>query len=85
MNRAKYEARFISRKTLTRTAINCQTVLIEPQVVRMIKSLTSTSDISIGGFVNNVLVDHFEKFRPEILEIVNESVTLLDAELKDDD
>lgn len=84
MNTPDYIARFISRKTLTTSSSGGNCVLIDSRVVRMIKSLASASGISISGFINNVLIDHFENYKPEIIEVVNLSVNLLDSELKDE-
>lgn len=83
MSKPNYRERFIYRNTLTLPACKCQAVVIEPKVARLIKSLSTSANISISGFITNVLMDHIERYRPEILAIINESITALDSEFKD--
>lgn len=78
MSKKSYQERFISRKTLPLRADYCKAVHIDPKVVKMVKSLSTAAGVYMGEFVNTVLIDHFEKFKPEILDIIRRNIESID-------
>lgn len=67
MSVAEYRKKFIEPRTLNLPYYQCNLVGVDPKLHNLIKLATANTGLTIGGFVNNILMDHFKKNKPDFL------------------
>ena len=77
MSVADYRKKFIEPRTLNLPYYQCSLVGVEPKLHSLIKLATSNTGLTIGGFVNNVLMDHFKRNRSDFLGHIEELFSIL--------
>ena len=84
MSLTAYREKFISRNTLTSTARNGKMTFVDEKFWRVIKeicTLSSDLPITISGYINNVLTEHFETHKKDVANHIRESYESLTEDM----
>lgn len=79
MSKESYKKRFLKDNIEPGTAFS-QTVPIHPNLMRLIKTIIHSADnpsLTVKGFVNNLLAEHFKEHEEEIRDLYVESTSKL--------
>lgn len=80
MSKSEYKEKFLDRQTITADNWDLKPVMLDPKVLQIVKRIASISGIKMGSYVNNIITDHFENYRPELLRIIRANLRSLDIE-----
>lgn len=85
MSLVAYRDKFLSRMNMASSARTGKMTFIDEKYWRAIKEICSqTSDpaITIAGYINNVLMDHFETYKKDAVNHIRDSHESLSEDLK---
>lgn len=85
MSLVAYRDKFLSGINMTSTARTGKMTYIEEKYWRLIKEIcnqTSKPPITIAGYINNVLMDHFETYKKDVVNHVRDSHESLSEDMR---
>lgn len=76
MSLVSYRDKFLSRNNMTTTARIGKMTYIEEKYWRLIRKIcsqTTKPPITMAGYINNVLMDHFETYKNDVVKHISDS------------
>lgn len=84
MSLTAFREKFLERKTLQATARSGKMTFIDEKFWKLIKEiciLSSNPSITISGYINNVLTEHFEIYKKDVTNHIRDSYESLSEDM----